>query len=291
MKSMTGYGKAAIERDGIEIIIEMKAVNNRHLDLNCKLPRALFFLEDTIRKGVAAKVSRGRVDLFVTYNDKRNLPRAVNIDAGLAEGYRNAAMLAEKIYGVPNDLTASVLLRLPEVVKADAAEDDQEALTSITVEALNNCIDAFNAMRLKEGEALRADISSRLEVMRQLRGQITDFAPTVVAEQREKLVARISEYLKDIPYDEARLLNEVAFYADKVNIDEELTRLGSHFEQLASILKQTEPVGRKLDFLVQELNREANTICSKSNSSALTQVALQLKCEIEKIREQVQNIE
>ena len=290
MYSMTGYGKAEYNENGLEITVEMKSVNNRFLDLNSKYPRIFVSLDDAIRKTVQSKLSRGRVDLFVSYSDKRERDIELNVDVALAKSYYESALkLSKEIEGLENDLTASVLLRMPDVISQENTvinEDVQEIVIKLVSEACDN----LNAMREVEGEKLKEEILSHLSVIEGIVGEIEVHAPQIQIDHRNKLKERIEEYLADTKMDEARLLNEVAFFADKSNIDEEIARLKSHISQFKKIC-QSNQVGRKLDFLVQEFNREANTICSKANDVTLTSKGLELKCEIEKIREQIQNLE
>ena len=289
MYSMTGYGKAEYSENGLEIIVEMKSVNNRFLDFNGKYPRAFVSFEDTIRKTVQSKLARGRVDMFVTLNDNRERAVSLSVDEALAKAYVKAA---EKIFletGVENDLTASVLMRMPNVVSEDA-EKNEEDLKDLVLKLVSEACDNLNQMRKTEGEKLEAEILSHLSIIEKTVDKIKARAPEIKNEYREKLKARIEEFLEDVKYDETRLLNEVAFFADKSNIDEEIARLYSHISQFKKIC-EGELAGRKLDFLVQEFNREANTVCSKANDAELTSYALELKCEIEKIREQIQNLE
>lgn len=289
MNSMTGYGAARYSGDGIDLTVEIKTVNNRVLDLNVKAPRAFAALEDKIRKVVSENVKRGRADLFVTFSDKRETAAGVTVDIEKALKYYAAGKeLAEKL-GVENDVTPAFLLRLPDVTESAATTDVSDIENAVT-DTVRKACENLNAMRKAEGAKLVADMLSRMDDISAVREKISLRAPKVAAEYKEKLRSRIEEALKDVKYDEARLLNEVAFYTDKVNIDEELTRLGSHITQFRAIIN-TENAGKKLDFLMQEFNREANTICSKSNDVEVTRLALSLKNEIEKVREQVQNLE
>lgn len=288
---MTGYGKATKIVDGREMTVELKSVNNRFLDINDKLPKCLVCVEDSLKKEIQKVLSRGRVDVFVTYSDNRDTVRNVTVDMGLAEGYMLAAKKLEERFGVSNDLTLTSLMKLPDVVKPESVDDDYDALESLIKETTAEALKNMNVMREKEGEKLKADITARIGNMREYLKKIEERAPIVVENYREKLTARITEALSGVEIDEARLLNEVAFFTDKANIDEEITRLKSHFSQSDRIMEKETLVGRKMDFLVQELNRETNTICSKSNDIEITNVALLMKSEIEKIREQVQNLE
>lgn len=289
MYSMTGYGKAEYVEKGISLTVEIKTVNNRVLDINVKAPRIFVAAEDKIRKTVSESVKRGRVDVFVGFSDKRENSSKLSPDLNRAAEYFAAAKaIAEKL-GVENDVTPSFLLKCPDVTE-ESAEADIEELIPVIEQTVKNACEKLNEMRKAEGEKLAEDMLCRMQTIKNLRDKIAVRAPNVAEEYKAKLKARIEEALKDVKYDEARLLNEVAFYTDKVNIDEELTRLDSHIEQFKKVI-YTEGAGKKLDFLMQEFNRETNTICSKSNDIEVTGYALALKNEIEKVREQVQNLE
>lgn len=289
MFSMTGYGRALYSENGLELLVEIKTVNNRNFDLNVKSPRAFLAFEDAIRKTVAEYVLRGRIDLFVSFSDKREVNAPVYIDVAKAKGYYQAGETLSKEFGVKNDLTSSVLLRLPDVLVEDIKPDYQD-LKGIIIETVKSACLALNEMRKVEGEKLVLDMLSRMETIKSLKNNIVERAPLVSEEYKTKLKTRIETALAEVEYDETRLLNEVAFFVDKSNIDEELTRLNSHINQFCDIVK-TKGCGKKLDFLMQEFNRETNTICSKANDLAITGYALSLKNEIEKVREQVQNLE
>ena len=289
MYSMTGYGRGDYCQDGITLTVELKTVNNRNFDLNCKIPRAFIALEDCIRKTVQKHVGRGRIDLFVTFADNREKSSSLEVNLEKAVSYYEASkQIAEKL-GLDNDLSVSSIMRSFDIV-TDGAVSDVTEIEQIVKDTVESACNNLNDMRKVEGEKLVVDMLSRMDTIEQLRESIKARAPKVAQEYKEKLKARIEEALKDVKYDEARLLNEVAFYTDRVNIDEELTRLGSHINQFRSIVK-TQGAGKKLDFLMQEFNRETNTICSKSNDIEVTGYALSLKNEIEKVREQVQNLE
>ena len=290
MYSMTGYGKAEYSENGLDITVEIKSVNNRFLDLNSKYPRSFVAFDDAIRKTVQSKLSRGRLDLFITFSDNRERTVELNVDVPLARSYFEAAKtLAGEIEGVPNDLTVTSLMRLPDVVTQKTAECDGD-FEQIVIGVVSEACDNLNDMRKAEGEKLKAEILSHLGVIEGIVGQIKARAPIIQIEYRNKLKERIEEILSGAEIDEARLLNETAFFADKSNIDGEIARLYSHISQFRKIC-EGESVGRKLDFLIQEFNREANTICSKSNDLTITKYGLALKNEIEKMREQVQNVE
>lgn len=290
MQSMTGYGKAEYNKDGIILTVEIRTVNNRFLDIVPKYPRVFLKYDDLIRKTVSSYVSRGRLELFVTLKDLRETGKSYVLDSGLAKGYYDAYQrLKKEFVDLEDDLKLSALLRIPDVLTPDGDKDDT-VYEDVLVETLKTALVSLNEMRNTEGEKLKADLLSRLSVIEDLLAKIKERAPIIQKVYAQKLAERISDYLGDVKYDEARFLQEVALFADKSNIDEEITRLYSHVSQFKTIVN-CENAGRKLDFLIQEFNREANTICSKSNDVEITDCALKLKCEIEKIREQIQNVE
>ena len=291
MLSMTGYGKGEYKEGGVELTCEIKTVNNRYLDVNVKAPRIFIAYEEVIRKLVREKMTRGHVDLFISLKDKREKPTAFSVDLSVAASYVSAAKtLKDAFPSLPDDVTLSSVLRYPEVLKQDdALAADEELITALKT-AISAALDNLNAMRAVEGKKLEEDMLARVAVIEKTVEEIEKRAPQIKDEYREKLAAKIKDYLGDVQADEGRLLTEVAVFADKSNIDEELTRLHSHIAQFREICKEG-IVGRKLDFLVQEFNREANTTCSKSNDVTITRLGLALKNEFEKIREQVQNVE
>jgi len=287
---MTGYGRAEYKENGIDLIIEIKTVNNRYLDVNCKYPRSFSALEDMIRNAVKSKLTRGRIDVFVNFSDNRETEKNLVVDTALAKSYFEASEKINEATGNSlKQITLSDLLRLPDLIKMNDENDDSFLKEPVEI-TINNALDSLNDMRLREGEKLKADMLKRIDGIKETVSKIEERAPLIAIAYREKLMARIEDFLKDVKVDEARLLNEVAIYSDKSNIDEELTRLKSHISQFKKICIE-DNAGKKLDFLIQEFNREANTICSKSNDIDVTNYGLNLKCEIEKIREQVQNIE
>lgn len=289
MYSMTGYGRAEYCENGVTITVELKTVNNRNFDLNSKMPRSFLVFDDLIRKTVAKYVLRGRIDLFVNFSDIREKERNLSLDMGRAKSYYEISKRVSEELGLVNDVTVTGIMRLPDVVM-DNSSDDVSEFKDVLEDTVKKACENLNEMRGKEGEKICVDLLRRMDVIEELRNGIFERAPLVVEEYRQKLKQRVEEALKDVKYDEARLLNEVAFYTDKVNIDEELTRLSSHIHQFREIIRQ-EGSGKKADFLMQEFNREANTVCSKSNDIEITRLALSLKNEIEKVREQVQNLE
>ena len=291
MLSMTGYGKGEYAEGGLELTCEIKTVNNRYLDVSVKAPRIFAAYEEVIRTTIRKKLTRGHADVFVSLKDKREKESSMSVDLNIASSYVSAAKtLKEAFPDLADDVTLSSVLRYPEVLKQEDSVSLDEEMTKALDIALNMALDKLNEMRLIEGEKLKTDMLNRVKTIEGLVEEISARAPKIAEEYREKLTARVKEYLADAKMDESRILTEVAVFTDKSNIDEELTRLRSHIEQFRSICEEG-VVGRKLDFLVQEFNREANTICSKSNDIKVTDNALALKCEIEKIREQIQNIE
>lgn len=291
MQSMTGYGKAEYAENGITLTVEIKTVNNRFLDLIPKYPRAFVSLDDTIRKVVQSKIKRGRAELFVTYSDMSSGSKKLVINEGLCEAYVQAAKTLSEKYGIENDFTVVSLLKTSDCVAEEIGDDNSEKVGEILVETLNEALDELVKMRKIEGDKLKNDILTRDDEVERLVGEIEKRAPKIKEEYEAKIRERMAEILGSVDYDRGRLLQEVALFADRTNIDEELTRLKSHIAQLRNICKEEIDAGKKLDFLMQEFNREANTVCSKSNDVEITKYALALKNEIEKIREQVQNIE
>ena len=290
MKSMTGYGRFQIECDGREIAVEVKSVNHRFLDISCRLPRHLLFLEDSMRKGVGARLSRGHVDVFVSYTNHREDAREVHVDTSLALAYRSAYQELAQAVGKTADISLSEYARMPDVLRVEERAEDQDAVKELFVRALDGALCALCDMREMEGANMRLDILEKVARIEEIRNQAAVRAPLVVTEYKDKLHQRIAA-LAEGEIDEARLVTEVAIFADRAAIDEELVRLISHIDQIRAAVDLKEPVGRKLDFLVQELNREVNTIGSKASDSAIAQMVVEAKGEIEKLREQVQNIE
>ncbi|MBE7083766.1 MAG: YicC family protein [Clostridiales bacterium] len=289
MYSMTGYGRAEQNENGVNLVVEIKTVNNRNFDLNCKTPRAFIALEDLIRKTVQNYVKRGRIDLFINFSDTREKDLDIEVNLDKAIGYYKAGKLIADKLSLANDVTVSMLMKSPEVIVDNSVTDVSEFETLVK-ETVKSACEKLNAMRKIEGEKLVVDMLARMDVIKSLADKIKERAPMVAQDYKIKLKTRIEEFLKDVKYEESRLLSEVAFYTDRVNIDEELTRLNSHIVQFREIVK-VDGTGKKLDFLMQEFNRETNTICSKSNDIEVTRYALELKNEIEKVREQVQNLE
>lgn len=290
MYSMTGYGKGEYSENGLTVSVEVKSVNNRYLDVAVKSPRVLLCAEEPIRATVREYLSRGHVDVFVSFTDKREASKSFYVDWGVVNAYMKAAAEIKRTYPMlEDDGSVSFFLRLPDAVRTDEIAGADDLLLACVDRALRLALEALSEMRRKEGERLKSDLLSRMGTISELRESIALRAPRVSEEYREKLESRIEEFLGG-KIDETRILTEAAVFADKCNIDEELTRLKSHIDEYYAIC-ESEPVGRKLDFLIQEFNRECNTICSKSCDTEITSFALEMKNEIEKIREQIQNLE
>ncbi len=291
MHSMTGYGKGVSKRDGKTITIEIKTVNHRFLDCNIKLPRNFLFVEDRVKKAVSSAISRGHVDLYLTYEQSSTDEGAYTVDLELANNYLTAVRQLENGTGLANDVTLSTLLRVGDIVTRQQSVEDEDLLAEMTLEAAREALVNLKVMREKEGQSQKADIASKLGTIEACLDRIKEFAPKVVEDYRELLNARIAEVVEPSLVDKQRLATEVALYADHCAIDEEITRLSTHISNMRSLLEATEPVGRKMDFLVQEFNRETNTIGSKANDMRITKEVLAIKNEIEKMREQAANIE
>lgn len=291
MHSMTGYGKGVSKRDGKTITIEIKTVNHRFLDCNIKLPRNFLFVEDRVKKAVSSAISRGHVDLYLTYEQSSTDEGAYTVDLELANNYLTAVRQLENGTGLANDVTLSTLLRVGDIVTRQQSVEDEDLLAEMTLEAASEALVNLKVMREKEGQSQKADIVSKLGTIEACLDRIKEFAPKVVEDYRELLNARIAEVVEPSLVDKQRLATEVALYADHCAIDEEITRLSTHISNMRSLLEATEPVGRKMDFLVQEFNRETNTIGSKANDMRITKEVLAIKNEIEKMREQAANIE
>ena len=291
MFSMTGYGRGEYKNGGIELTVEIKTVNNRYLDASVKAPRILAAHEETVRTILREKLTRGHADIFVSLSDNREREKNLYLDEETAKSYVAVATRIKKLFPeISDDISVSGVLRYPDVIKTeDVATADEEVLTALKC-ALSSALEKLNAMREVEGKKLEEDMLSRMKTIEKLVGDVEKRAPLVAQNYRQKLEAKMKKILEGVEVDEGRLLTEAALFADKSNIDEELTRLHSHISQFREICRE-KLVGRKLDFLVQEFNRETNTICSKSNDLEITRLGLALKNEIEKVREQVQNVE
>ena len=287
MRSMTGYGKCQLQRGTWEVTIELRAVNHRYLDVAMRLPRNLLFLEDGVRKGLNQLV-RGHVDVYITVRQTEGASRVAEADTALAASYVAAAKAIAQATGAADDLTVSRLLKLEGVTTLTESAMDEEAVSALCQDALAGAMANLDDMRLREGENLRADLAEHLDNVAALREQVVGYAPKVVEEYRARLTDKLSK-LPIEPVDPARLAQEVALMADKCAIDEELSRLMSHITQLRRYLDMQGETGKKMDFLIQEMNRETNTIGSKCSDAAIAQCVVDMKSEIEKLREQIQN--
>ena len=274
-----------------DITVELRSVNNRYLDCSVKLPRAYIFVEDAIKARVQKAISRGKVDVFVTIDTTASDETVVKVNAPLAQSYYNALQEIGTLLNIPNDAPASVIAKFPDVLTVTKAEEDLESVGADICAVLDDAIANYNAMRAVEGQKLAEDISGRLDTIEKLTGLVEERSPETVREYREKLTARMNEVLQSTTIDEARILTEAAIFADKIAVDEETVRLRSHVAQLRDMVAANEPMGRKMDFLIQEVNRESNTLGSKCNDLTIARDVVALKAAVEKIREQVQNIE
>ena len=291
MNSMTGFGRAEAEKYGHKITIELKSVNHRFLDLNIRMPRFMMFLEDGVRQTLKSRLARGRVEVFINHEATAEGQKSVKLDMSVAKGYLAAARELSSELDVENDLTASMLLRMPDVIDLNEAEQNEEQLREVTLLALNSAIDKLIEARFAEGQRITADILIRVEKLETIRDRIEKREPIVVEEYKERLKAKLEEYLSDTELYINRFNQEILYFTDKASITEELVRLKSHFEQIKVLLNRKNETGRDLDFLIQEFNREFNTIGSKASDTAITKDVLEAKAEVERIREQVQNIE
>lgn len=289
-QSMTGYGRCTLAQDGREVTIELKSVNHRFLDLAFRMPRSFAFLENDMRVHISNKLARGHVDIFVTYKNSRDDARKVTLDSALLGEYLTTLRQGGIDHMLDDNLRLRDVLSMQDVLTVEEADEDQQALSALTLSALDTALDSLCAMRRREGEAMRGDVETRLDTLERTAHAIDERAPQWLEEYRQRLRARIEEICQ-MQLDEARLTQEVALAADKAAVDEETVRLRSHIAQMRDLLKQSEPAGRKLDFLVQEMNREVNTTGSKSSDLILTGMVVDAKAELEKIREQIQNIE
>jgi len=287
MRSMTGYGKCQLQENSWEVTVELRAVNHRYLDIAMRLPRNLLFLEDGVRKGLA-KLVRGHVDVYLTVRQTEGASRVVEADTALAASYVAAAKAIADTTDAANDLTVTQLMRLEGVTTLTESAMDEEAVAALCAKALEGAIAQLDDMRLREGENLRADLAEHLGNVASLREKVIAYAPKVVEEYRARLNDRLAK-LPIEPVDPARLAQEVALMADKCAIDEELSRLDSHITQLRRYLDMQGETGKKMDFLIQEMNRETNTIGSKCSDASIAQCVVDMKSEIEKLREQIQN--
>lgn len=291
MKSMTGYGRGEAVTDGKRISCEIRSVNHRYSDYNIKVPRGFGFLEDKIRQEAAVGIRRGKVDIYVGIEYCGESDREIFPNEELAASYIGALEKLRDRFSLRDDISVMGLARLPDVFRAEHREEDEERLWEAVRLVFLKALEEFTAMRMREGERIGADLAARIEYMRTLAAKVDERSPETVEQYKNKLYAKIKELVAERDIDEARVLTEVAIFADKVAVNEETVRLSSHFDEFGEILASDEPAGRRLDFLIQEINREINTVGSKANDIDIAKYVVELKSETEKLREQVQNIE
>ena len=291
IKSMTGYGRAQGSFSGGDITAEVKSVNNRYLDCGVKLPRGYAYLEEGVKSQVQKAISRGKVDVFITINAAGADNVKISVNEPVAKGYIDAMHRLVQEYGIQDDISASAISKFSDVFLVEKQEQDENEVKSAISGVVTEALGAFDAMRTREGEALKTDLLQKAEGILTLVSKVEERSPITVKAYRERLTAKMQEVLEDRQIDEARIIQEAAIYADKVAVDEETVRLRSHVDQLQNMLSEGGVIGRKLDFLMQEMNREANTIGSKGNDVEQARNVVNIKSELEKIREQIQNIE
>ena len=291
IKSMTGYGRAVQTVNAREFTVELRSVNNRYLDCSVRLPRMVSFAEDAVKQAVKNSVSRGKVDVYISVRSEGGEEVQVNLNKAVLEGYLSAMRQMVSEYGVADDISAASLSRLPEVFQVDKPQVDEEQLQKDLLEVVAMALEGYDAMRAREGEALAQDLRSRGQTILELVAQVEAGNGQTVIDYRNRLEAKLREVLENTNIDESRILTEAAIFADKVAVDEETVRLRSHLQQMNAMLDAGGATGRKLDFLLQEMNREANTIGSKCTDVKLARIVVDIKAELEKIREQTQNIE
>lgn len=291
IKSMTGFGRCEIQQDSKKFTVELKSVNHRYLDVNIRMPKKLNFFETSIRTLLKSYANRGKVDIFITYEDLSQAQSSVKYNPLIAAGYMKYFKQMEEEFGLENDINVSALARFPEVLTMEEQVEDEEELWNGLKKALEGAFAQFVETRITEGENLKKDILAKLTFLEQEVSAVEERSPQIVAEYRQKLEEKVAELLADTQMEENRLAAEVILYADKICTDEEVVRLKSHIQHMRATLEEKEGIGRKLDFIAQEMNREANTILSKANDIEVSNHAISLKTEIEKIREQIQNIE
>ena len=291
IKSMTGFGSAKGTVEGLNITVELKSVNNRYLDVSVRMPRSFMFAEEAVKSAVQRHISRGKVDVFVSVDSSDAGDITVKVNEALLKGYIDAVRSISEEYSLPADMTAFGVSRFPDVLSVEKKDLDADAISAGIVDITEHALDDFDAMRLREGEKLRDDVLGRLETISGYVADVETKSPETVKEYRTRLEAKMAEVLGSAGIDENRILAEAAIFADHIAVDEETVRLRSHMSQLRKMINGSSPTGRKIDFLIQEFNREANTIGSKCQNSDIAHTVVDLKSEIEKIREQIQNIE
>lgn len=291
IRSMTGYGRSQQTLDGREILVEIKSVNHRYFEFSARVPRAYGYLEEKLKSFLQGKVSRGKVEMGVTIYNIEGKDALIEVNSSIAKGYVDALRKANETLGLKDDITLSNLIRLPDIFNVIKNTEDEEVIWNDVKIAAEEALNNFVAMREAEGIKMREDVSQRLDYIEKLVAKVEERSPMVTEAYRERLYSKLTEILNDKKIDEQRILTEAAIFSEKTAVDEETVRLRSHINQFRNLLEAGEPVGRKLDFLIQEFNRESNTIGSKAQDVEITKIVVELKSEIEKIREQIQNIE
>ena len=291
IKSMTGYGRAVQTLNGREFTVEVRSVNNRYLDCNVKMPRMVSFAEDAVKQAVKGAISRGKVDVYISIKSEAEADTTITLNEVVLKGYLAAMHRMVEEYGVRDDISVSAVSRLPEIFTVEKPQVDEDALMADLLQVVNSALESYNAFRTAEGAALDADLRSRGNTILELVSQVEAGNGQTVIDYRARLYNKLKEVLANTSIDEGRILTEAAIFADKVAVDEETVRLRSHLEQMNNMLTAGGALGRKLDFLLQEMNREANTIGSKCTDVRLARIVVDIKAELEKIREQTQNIE
>ncbi len=292
MRSMTGYGKGSATKDRRTVTVELKSVNNRFTEVSCKLPKSLMYLDDVVQKLIKSRISRGSVDVYLTYENLSESSKKVTVDSALAREYVSAAKALRSEFRLEDDFNVTALMRTPEVLSVTVSDDDRETVVELTKTAATEALDRLDAMRLIEGDGIRKDLTALVGNLDKYLALAEARAPQVVADYKKGLLTRVKELMEGYEPDEARVLNEVAFFADKADINEEISRLHSHIGQFRGICEEKNAAqGRRLDFLSQEMVREVNTMGSKSNDITLTGYVVAMKNEVEKIKEQIRNVE
>lgn len=291
VRSMTGFGRSEQTVNGREISVEIKSVNHRYFEFNCRTSRGYSFLEEKLKAYISQRVSRGKIDAYVSVVSNDETKAEVKVNHSLVSGYVNAFKEIAEAYGLQNDTSVSTLTGFSDIFSVHKTPEDEEEVWSSVLPVLDSALESFIKMREAEGQRMKEDVLSRSEVILSIVSQIEEYSPQTVEQYRLKLEERLKELLNDAAVDEQRLITEAAIFADKTAVAEETVRLRSHFDQLYKFLNSNEPVGRKIDFILQEMNREANTIGSKVQNAELAHMVVDIKAELEKIREQIQNIE
>lgn len=290
-RSMTGYGRAQHLIEGRDVLVEIRAVNHRYYEFSARLPRTCLYLEEKLKSFLNGKIGRGKVEVAVTLTRPDGKDATIAVNQAIAEGYVNALRDMNRELQLADDITLSSMLRLPELFTVTKAQDDEEEIWAIVSQCAQEALDAFVAMRQKEGQRLAEDLTEKLDNIEAMLRQVENIVPSVAENYRARLFAKLSELLADRNIDEQRILTETAIFAEKTAVDEETVRLHSHLAQAREMLRSDAEIGRKLDFLVQEMNREVNTIGSKAQDLSITKLVVDMKSEIEKVREQIQNLE